>query len=121
MSTASNLKTRLDILLQGGAIGNDAHRRLTLVLSWLNSKGDLFQHPNHTETFFTHLSMATNRMLLGEPLTDADDSDLDDIRDGGRWDDVMALYGELQHLLGLEFPDGEAIFLKVYLNLMIMD
>lgn len=118
---AESLKERLNILLQGDAISAETHRLMTLVGNWVESKGELFKTPSHIETFFTHMSMATDRMLKGEPLTDFDDADLDDVRDSGKWDEVMALYKELQGVVSIEYPDSEGVFLKIYLNLMLLD
>lgn len=115
-----NLITRVDILLQGGTITEATYKTMMLVVQWLSSKELLFNNDAHVETFFTHLAMAVQRLENEQPVTEFDESDLDEVKDGGLWSEVNSLYDEIQGIIGITFTSGESVFLKIYLNLMLL-
>lgn len=116
-----NLITRINILLQGGTINEDTYKIMMLVVRWLDSKKSSFSNDAHVETFFTHLAMAVQRDKNGESLTEFDEYDLDEVKNGGLWGEVNNLYDEMQGIIKTTFTPGESVFLKIYLNLMLIE
>lgn len=108
------LKERTEILVQGNVISKEVGKFVNSVIDVMN---DLYPSVNSEDAvmFFTHLSMATQRVCKGEPVETLDEAVWEEVAACREYQEADRFYLKVEEMSPTEYPESERQFLIMHL------
>lgn len=109
------LKTRIEILVQGNVISKKVGDFAYEVVDYLN---EFYPQKNH-EMLLTHLAMAVQRIIEDENLVELDEVMWDEVKADIHFTEAEKILHKIQERSFIEFPKNEQQYLMMHICSML--
>lgn len=115
------LSERVSVLVEHGAVLPRAAVALERFLNYVNAKNPISKSHSNYDMFETHLIMAMNRLVTGQPMESIPDNVVDEISNSQFADLAIAAMKSVCELEQLQYSEEEAMYLGLYLMLLLKE
>jgi len=115
---ATDLMLRLDILKEGGVLGDENYCRVLHIIQHFEDRYGLVLTEENSSALVTHLCSALERVSRGEPVEELDSDIYEDVIIQPTFEKAHKISTELQEMYPM-IPDSELMYLNMHLNILL--
>ena len=115
---AEDLSRRLDILMEGGVLGEENFKRVSQIIRYFKERYGIELTEENSSAFITHLCSALERIVKGEPVEELDKEIYEDVVIHPMFGQADIISNELREMYPI-IPESELMYLNMHLNLLL--
>jgi len=115
---AEDLSRRLDILVEGGVLGEENFKRVSHIIRHFKERYGIELTDDNAGAFITHLCSALERIARGEPVGELDKEIYEDVVIHPMFSQADIISKELRDMYPM-IPESELMYLNMHLSLLL--